>query len=180
MPLEEVAASWLPVQLRRGGVAEGASVHFVTHSMGGILLRLYRREHPEARIGRAVMIAPPNAGSEIVEHLARFPPLHWIWSRNGVRLGTGPDALPQRLGPWPAGADALGILAGDRSFNPLFSSWIGAPNDGKVAVARTRLEGMSDFLVLPHSHTWLQWRGDAVAQVTAFLRDGRFQRPDRR
>ncbi|MDB6094897.1 MAG: acetyltransferase, partial [Verrucomicrobia bacterium] len=58
-----------------------------------------------------------------------------------------------------------------------FSSWIKGPNDGKVAVASSRLEGMSDFLVLHHSHTWLQWRKDTALQVKIFLREGKFQSP---
>ncbi|HWA08720.1 MAG TPA: alpha/beta fold hydrolase [Opitutaceae bacterium] len=173
VPLEELAATWLPPVLRERGAESAPRLHFVTHSMGGILLRLYLRDHAPANFGRAVMLAPPNAGSEVIDHLARVSLLRRIWSVNGARLGTGTNSVPRALGPWP-GTGPLGIIAGNRSFNPLFSSWLPFPSDGKVSVASARLEGMTDFLVLPHSHTWLQWRGDTIAQTRTFLRTGRF------
>jgi hypothetical protein len=95
---------------------------------------------------------------------------------NGARLGTGADSLPAALGPWPAGID-LGIIAGDRTLNLLFSSWLDGANDGKVSVASTHLAGLRDHLVLPHSHTWLQWRADTTRAVGCFLRHGRFDPP---
>ena len=174
VPLEQLANDWLPRVLRESGADDATHLHFVTHSMGGILLRLCLRDHAAANLGRVVMLAPPNAGSEVVDRLVDFPPFRWITSVNGRRLGTGPDSLPRSLGPWRAEAGRLGIIAGNRTFNPLFSAWIASPNDGKVSVASARLEGMSDFLVLPHSHTWLQWRGDTIAQTLAFLRTGHF------
>jgi hypothetical protein len=93
---------------------------------------------------------------------------------NGPRLGTGADAVVRSLGVWPAAAGRLGVIAGDRTLNPLFSAWLPGPDDGKVTVASTRLEGMSDFRVLHHSHTWLQWRADSIAQMRMFLHEGRF------
>jgi pimeloyl-ACP methyl ester carboxylesterase len=148
--------------------------HFVTHSMGGILLRQYLSAHPATTgIGRIVMLAPPNHGSEVVDRLGR-----WSWYRRvngpaGSELGTGEESVPCRLGPLPAHL-TVGVIAGNRSLNPLFSGWIGAPNDGKVSVASTRIEGMSDHLVLPTSHTWMMWRRFVVDQTRVFLRDGRF------
>jgi pimeloyl-ACP methyl ester carboxylesterase len=173
VPLEQLADGWLPRVLRESGADTVPHLHFVTHSMGGILLRLYLRDHAVANFGRAVMLAPPNAGSEVVDRLIDFPPFSWIASVNGRRLGTGPDSLPRSLGPWTQ-AGRLGIIAGNRSFNLLFSAWLPGPSDGKVAVSSARLAGMSDFLVLPHSHTWLQWRSDTIAQTRTFLRTGRF------
>ena len=78
------------------------------------------------------------------------------------------------LGPWPAGAGELGVIAGDRSLNPLFSSTLPGPNDGKVAVARARLDGMKESVTVHYSHTWLAWREPVIAQIRAFLRTGRF------
>jgi pimeloyl-ACP methyl ester carboxylesterase len=198
-PLETLAGSWLPRTLHETGADSAPRLHFVTHSMGGIVLRLWLHQQtadsprvsvpatataaslagtalsmPSTRLGRVVMLAPPNAGSEVAERLRRFPPFRWFTGVNGARLGTGSDSLPRSLGPWPAGAAPLGIIAGNHSFNPLFSAWLPGPDDGKVAVASTRLDGMSDFVVLHHSHTWLQWRRETVRQTLAFLRHARF------
>ena len=178
MPLEEIAGDWLPAQLQARGVTSAARVHFVTHSMGGIVLRQWlAHTTPPENLGRVVMLAPPNAGSEIPEKLAAFPPFRWFTGVNGPRLGTRATDLPRALGPWRAGAPPLGVIAGDRTLNPLFSAWLPGPDDGKVAVASTRLAGMTDTVVLHHSHTWLAWRPDTVAQVLSFLRVGHFLRP---
>lgn len=175
-PLEQLGAVWLPARLRAHGIGPAARFDCVTHSMGGIVLRLGLRAHPAVRTGRVVMIAPPNAGSEVADRLRGFAPFRWFTGVNGVRLGTGADSLPRSLGPWPADAGDLGIIAGNRSLNPLFSAWIGAPNDDKVSVASTRLAGSRDFIVLRRSHTWLQWSAETVAQTHAFLRTGHFRR----
>jgi len=183
LPLEQLAAEWLPAQLRSRGVAAAPHFHFVTHSMGGIVLRAWLREEqrkygsrPPTGLGRVVMLAPPNQGSAVADRLHRFPPFRWFTGVNGIRLGTGADSLPRALGPWPAEID-LGVIAGDRTLNPLFSAWLDGVNDGKVSVASTRLAGMRDHLVLPHSHTWLQWRADTARAVGHFLQHGRFSPP---
>jgi triacylglycerol lipase len=147
-------------------------LHFVTHSMGGIVLRCYLRDHSVPNIGRVVMLAPPNTGSELADRLKPTWFYRMVNGPAGQQLGT--VDLPPALGPWPAQAGALGIIAGDRSLNPLFSTWLPGANDGKVAVARTRLDGMTDFIIIHSSHTWLAWRGRVVRQIQAFLRSGRF------
>jgi hypothetical protein len=183
LSLEQLAAEWLPAQLRARGIAAAPRVHFVTHSMGGIVLRAWLREEqrkndgrPPAGLGRVVMLAPPNQGSAVADRLRRFPPFRWFTGVNGARLGTGANSVPRALGPWPAGIE-LGVIAGDRTLNPLFSAWLGGANDGKVSVASTRLAGMRDHLVLPHSHTWLQWRADTARAVGRFLQHGSFSPP---
>lgn len=154
--------------------AEAAAprLHFVTHSMGGILLRCYLRDHPLPNGGRVVMLAPPNQGSELADRLKP----NWFYRRvngpAGQQLGVAD--LPAALGSWPANAGPLGIIAGNRSLNPLFSAAFPGPNDGKVSVAGARLAGMSDFLVVPHSHTWLAWRQPVITQIRTFLRHGHF------
>jgi triacylglycerol lipase len=152
--------------------ASAPRLHFVTHSMGGILLRCYLRDHPIPNLGRVVMLAPPNAGSELADWLKP----RWFYRAlngpAGQQLGT--DGLPRALGPWPAGAGELGIIAGNVSLNPLFSAHLPGPNDGKVTVASARLAGMRDFLVVLHSHTWLAWREPVITQVKSFLREGHF------
>ncbi len=180
LPIEAIAAEWLPAMLRDKGVTAATRVHFVTHSMGGIVLRQWLAQASaaeRANLGRVVMLAPPNAGSEVSERLAAFLPFRWFTGVNGRRLGTRATDLPRALGPWPVGAPPLGVIAGDRTLNPLFSAWLPGPDDGKVSVASTRLAGMTDIVVLPHSHTWLPWRRDTVAQVLSFLGDEHFLLP---
>jgi pimeloyl-ACP methyl ester carboxylesterase len=155
---------------------EDGKIHVVTHSLGGILVREYLREHgvPE-RMGRVVMLAPPNAGSEIVDTLAGWRFYGWINGPAGRDLGTDAAHAPARLGPIPPSVD-VGVIAGDFSWNPLFSSLIPGPDDGKVAVARTHVAGERYHLTLPYSHTWLMNRAKTRRQVLTFLREGRFAR----
>jgi pimeloyl-ACP methyl ester carboxylesterase len=171
IPLEQLAADWLPAMLRAQNADTATRLHVVTHSMGGILLRLYLRDHTPPHLGRIVMLAPPNHGSEVADRLRDNPVFRLFTGVNGHRLGTAADSLPRQLGPLDAD---LGIIAGDRSLNPLFSAWIGAPSDGKVSVESTRLAGMRDHLVVPISHTWLQWRGPVIEQIKTYLRTGKF------
>lgn len=174
-PLEDLAADWLPAQLAAPAIAAAPRVHIVTHSLGGILVRLWLRDNPApANLGRVVMLAPPNAGSEVPDRLRRFPPFRWFTGLNGRRLGTGPADLPRTLGPWPGSTSELGIIAGNRTLNPLFSSWLPGADDGKVTVASTHLEGERAHVVLPYSHTWLGYRFRTLAEISGFLRTGGF------
>lgn len=152
----------------------GGRVHIVTHSLGGILVRQYLRENGvPADLGRVVMLAPPNGGSEIVDTLAGARLYAWLNGPAGLDLGTAAHHAPARLGPLPAGVE-VGVIAGDFSWNPLFSRLIPGADDGKVSVARTHLAGETDHLVLPYSHTWLMNRRETRRQIVAFLRDGCF------
>ena len=150
---------------------ERTRTHFVTHSMGGVLVRSYLAQRPEPHRGRVVMLSPPSQGSEIVDAFAESPMLRSLLGPAGSTLGTDPTALAHRLGPVRF---RLGIITGDRSLNPIASWIIPGPDDGKVAVARARLDGAS-FLVLPATHTFIMNRGDVAAEIVHFLNHGRFQ-----
>ena len=153
--------------------SQAARLHFVTHSMGGILVRQLLSVARPAHLGRVVMIAPPNGGSELADRIAALPLLGRIGGPARRQLGTGPDSLPNRL---PKADYPLGIIAGSRSFNPLYSWMIDGRDDGKVSVRRAQLDGMTDFITLPYTHTFIQQRAATARQVEHFLRHGVFRR----
>jgi pimeloyl-ACP methyl ester carboxylesterase len=146
-------------------------VHFVTHSLGGILVRQYLSRHVIENLGRVVMLGPPNKGSEVVDKLRDFPGFHFINGDAGLELGTGESSVPNRLG---AANFDLGIIAGTRSIDLILSHMISGPDDGKVSVENTRLEGMHDHLEMDVTHTFMMRNKAVIEQVIHYLETGSF------
>jgi hypothetical protein len=170
--IEELA----PMAVEEGLKAcpQGETVHFVTHSLGGILVRQYLANNELPQLGRVVMLAPPNQGSEVVDKMRNVPGFRLLNGPAGLQLGTGPDDVPRKLPPvdFP-----LGIIAGTRTFNLMLSQFLPNPDDGKVSVESTKVEGMTDFITVPYSHPFIMER-DAVIDLTLrFLQTGSFAAP---
>ncbi len=146
-------------------------LHFVTHSLGGILVRAYIAQKRPHNLGRVVMLSPPNQGSQLVDELRDNPLFQWATGPAGQELGTDPSNLPNRLGP----ADfEVGIITGSQSLNPLTSWLVTGEDDGKVSVESAQLKGMADFLVVPNTHTFIMNSSQVAQEVVHFLEHGSF------
>jgi triacylglycerol lipase len=159
--------------------SSGLPIHFVTHSMGGMLVRAYLHRHKLDRLGRVVMLAPPNQGTEVVDYYNLRAPflgrmLRSVLGPASGQMRTDAAALPARLGP---ANFEVGIIAGTVNRNPVFGPVISrTPSDGIVPVERTKLAGMTDFLALPYTHTFIMDKAAVQDQVVHFLQHGRFRR----
>lgn len=152
---------------------EAHRIHVVTHSMGAILVRFYLQNHHLPTGSRVVMISPPNHGSEVVDCLKKFRLFRRLFGPAALHLGTEAASLPNQLGR--IGCET-GVIAGDVSSDPWFSSLFRGPNDGKVSVQSARLEEMQDFMVVRCGHTLIMRSSATIDQVMAFLQHGRFNR----
>ncbi len=146
-------------------------IHFVTHSIGGILLRYFHEDSPIPDLGRVVMLAPPNQGSEVIDVTRDWPTSDLFAGEAGLQLGTDPDSVPRQLGPINF---ELGVIAGTESINFVMSAMLPGPNDGKVSVESTRVEGMDDFLIVENSHRYITESEEVIRNTTSFLRVGSF------
>jgi pimeloyl-ACP methyl ester carboxylesterase len=153
--------------------ASSRRTHFVTHSLGGILVRQYLQSHPLS--GRVVMLSPPNHGSEITDLMADLPLLDKLLGPAVLQLGTGPASVPNRLPPLDPGTAArIGVITGNRTADPWFSGLIKGADDGKVSVASAQLARETGFLTVPYGHTFLMKYRPVIQQVLYFLANGRF------
>ncbi len=153
--------------------ADAEKIHFVTHSMGGIIVRYIQQHFPLDNIGRVVMLSPPNRGSEVVDKLAAYWIFKLINGPAGLQLGTSSEDLISELGP----ADfELGVITGDRSINCILSLMIPGKNDGKVSIERAQLNGMNDFKVVHATHPFIMKKKKVIDDVISFLNSGKFER----
>jgi pimeloyl-ACP methyl ester carboxylesterase len=153
-------------------LADHEEIHFVVHSMGGLIVRRLLADFPEIReeTGRMVMIATPNHGAipaNLVRDLFAF---HLVFGPAGQQLATGVNSFIHGL---PVPDCEFAIIAGSggksRGINPLLSD----DNDGVVEAESARLEGMSDFLLVPHGHNTVMRAPEVVEATVRFLRTGR-------
>ena len=174
-PIEELTAL-LGAEVERSFGADAGSVHFVTHSMGGVLVRSYLSQQPTPHAGRVVMLSPPSQGSEIIDAFADSQLLQSVLGPAAMKLGTEPGGIASELGRVRF---SLGVITGDRSLSPIGSWLIPGPDDGMVAVDRAAVEGAADFMVLHATHTFIMNRKDVAEEVVHFLEQGQFMERER-
>ncbi len=176
-PVEELAPEAISRGLERCALAGTGAIHFVTHSLGGILVRYYLNHRRPKKLGRVVMLSPPNRGSEVADSLKDTVFYQWLNGPTGQQLITGPEGLPEKMGPV---SFPVGIITGNR--HSFFDGWLAkiipGQDDGKVAVERAKVAGMSDFLVLPYSHPFIMNQEEVIVQSLYFLHHGHFRRGD--
>ncbi len=148
-----------------------ARIHFVTHSLGGILVRQYLSMETIDELGRVVMLGPPNQGSGAVDELVDVPGFDWINGPAGRQLGKGEESVPLKLGPVDF---ELGVIAGTHTIDPITSAVLDDPDDGRVSVVDTQVEGMDDFVVVEHSHAFMMRMQRPISLTIEFLRNGSF------
>ena len=151
--------------------ADAPRVHFVGHSLGGLIIRGYLAESRPDRLGRVVLMAPPNQGSLFVEWLGDMSIAEETLGQVGSTLGTDSTDLPASL---PPPDYEMGIIAGTRSVHPIGPLAIPGPDDGIVSVEQTRVEGVP-MLVLPRTHFLIMNSRHTAEAVIRFLRTGSFE-----
>lgn len=168
-----LAQKYIAQALKQCDVKGVKKIHFLTHSMGGILLRHFLASQTIDNLGRVVMLAPPNQGSEVVDKLGSWRLFYYLNGPAGLQLGTDNNSVPNQLGPV---GFQLGVIAGSKTVNPLLSRLIPDINDGKVSVSRARVAGMKDFIVMPYSHPFIMQRKAVIEQALHFIQQGCFAR----
>ncbi|HYP67801.1 MAG TPA: alpha/beta hydrolase [Thiobacillaceae bacterium] len=142
-------------------------VHFIGHSMGGLVILKMLETSPELRGGRAVLLGSPYGGSRSAEALARQAAGRLILGHSLMEWLRGPRAEPKNY--------ELGVLAGCRTLGlGRLVTRLPDPNDGVVTEAEARVPGMTDFICLRVSHTEMLWSRKVSHQVCTFLQTGRF------
>ncbi len=150
-------------------------INFVTHSLGGIIVRYYLSSHQLNNIGRVVMLSPPNHGSKLADIADKTFVFRWLKGPVLEQLTTDKNSLTNRLGPVNF---ELGIITGNRSYNFINSLIIPGEDDGKVSLDRARVENMKDFLVVPRTHTFIMFSKRVFHQIYYFLENGVFNQEE--
>lgn len=170
--IETLSDEAIDAALKSEKLKDCPKIHFVTHSLGGILVRSYFAQHSVDRLGRVVMLGPPNRGSEVVDSLKSWKLFQKLNGPAGSELGTEAGSVPNTLGPVNF---ECGVIAGDRSINWINSlAMIDGRDDGKVSVERTKVAGMKEHLVVHTTHTFMMRNKKVIAATIRFLKAGSF------
>ncbi|MGB0743512.1 MAG: esterase/lipase family protein [Opitutales bacterium] len=150
---------------------DAATVHFVTHSLGGIIVRQIQATDPLPPLSRVVMLSPPNQGSEVVDCIGHWKLFKVINGQAGQQLGTAADSFVNQLPPINF---ECGVLTGDRSINWINSCMIPGKDDGKVSVKSAQTVELKAFKVVHATHPMIMKRKSVIQDIVAFLKTGKF------
>ncbi len=152
----------------RTEIPEAKTVHFVTHSLGGIVVQRYLATFPGEIVGgRVIMLGPPNGGSASARIVKKIPLIRALF---GPVLNEVAELIP---GAVPAGFQ-IGIIAGGTGRTRGFSPFISGDNDGIVTVEETRLPEAEFYLFKGGIHAILMTYPEVRHLVRRFLEDGSF------
>ena len=172
MKIEQLAELAVNRGLKRCDEKSASPINFVTHSLGGILVRQFYKKHALKDVKRVVMLGPPNNGSEIIDNLKNIPGYELLNGPAGMQLGTAEGDIPKSLGEVNF---ELGVIAGTHSINWILSSYLPNPDDGKVSVQSTKVKGMCGFVTLPVTHPFIMTNDGVIDEVISFLASGKFK-----
>ena len=169
----EELSEFIHKEITRRYFDKSRNIHFVTHSMGGILARYYIKKHRPANLARVVMLAPPNQGTEMSDFLQGTKIFESFFGPAGTQMGTNEKSIVHSLGP----ADyELGVIMGNISLNPIASVVVPGDDDGLVSHERSKVEGMKDSIILRTAHSLIMFNKEAHKQIIHFLIDGKFSK----
>ena len=169
--IETLSEQAIGTALASDRLRDCSKIHFVTHSLGGLMVRSYLKRHDVPRMGRVVMLAPPNQGSEVTDKIGGWLLYRKINGPAGSELGTAEASAPQQLGPIDF---ECGVIAGDWSNNWINSLMIPGPDDGKVSIERSKVQGMKAHKVVHTTHTFIMQNREVIENTVRFLREGTF------
>ena len=147
-------------------------INFVTHSMGGLVVRAYTMEYDDPRIKRMVMLGTPNQGAELADLTHQYWILRTAAGPGALQLGTRSDGLIQKL---PVPKFEFAVIAGSRGTPAGWNPLIPGDDDGTVTVESTKLPGAADFMTVRALHSRLLWSEEAHKHTINFLKNGRLR-----
>lgn len=151
---------------------QNITIHFVTHSMGGLVIRQLLNQYSITNIDKIVMLGPPNQGSEVADFLKNNFLYQKVYGPAGQQLTTS----KAKEDPFPRINLRIGVIAGTKCLDPFCYFLLPKPHDGKVTVESTKIENMQDHIQLPVTHSFMMYNKNVISQTLQFLRKGHFQR----
>ena len=151
-------------------------VNFVGYSLGGVMVRILLAKYNYENLGRVVQLAPPNRGSKVADHLQNNWLFKKIYGPAGQQLITNQAKIKHLFKEINY---EVGIIAGNKSIDPISSLFfIKGKDDGKVSIKNTKLDKMTDHIVVPASHIFFPAKKIVHKQTVFFLKNGYFMREE--